>query len=122
MAVVIIYNNPSEKPLQKSKNIGMHYIKPIKVQESWLVLICSGMVNFLLILSTSLTMFPSCANTRKLGAHINVPSKNAFAHISYMVFQIQIQMSPSKMLHKQNLYAHTDFNKLEGTMITHQYT
>ena len=39
-------------------------------------------------------------HTRKLGAHINVPSKNAFAHISYMSFQIQ--MSSGKVLHKRN--------------------
>ena len=33
-------------------------------------------------------------------AHINVPSKNVFAHISYTSFQIQ--MSSGKMLHKRN--------------------
>ena len=38
--------------------------------------------------------------TRKLGAHINVPSKNLFAHISYMVFQIHMILG--KMLHKRN--------------------
>ena len=47
--------------------------------------------------------------------HVNVPSKNVFACISYTSFQIQ--MSPSKMLHKRNLYAHTDFEKLEGTLV-----
>jgi len=40
----------------------------------------------------------------KLGAHINVPSKNVFAHISYTSFQIQ--MSPSKMLLK-GYFMHT---------------
>ena|SRR6218665_345880 len=43
------------------------------------------------------------AQTRKLGAHINVrnvTSKNVFAHISYTSFEIQ--MSSSKMLHKTN--------------------
>ena len=41
------------------------------------------------------------AHTRKLGTHINIPSKNVFARISYMSFQIQ--MSPCRVLHKRNL-------------------
>ena len=54
-------------------------------------------------------MFPLCcahtqvvrrAHTRKLGAHINIPSRNVFAHISYT--SVQIQMSSGKMLHKRN--------------------
>src|SRR6218665_877494 len=44
------------------------------------------------------------AHTRRLEAHINVPSENVFAHISYTSFQIQ--MSPGKMLHKRN-FTHT---------------
>src|SRR6218665_2916207 len=40
------------------------------------------------------------AHIRKLGAHINVPSKNAFAHVSYTSFKIQ--MSSGKMLHKRS--------------------
>src|SRR6218665_4153268 len=52
-------------------------------------------------------------HTRKLGAHINIPSKNVFAHISYTSFQIQT--SPGEMLHKLN-FMHTDFEKLEGTL------
>src|SRR6218665_728346 len=55
------------------------------------------------------------AHTRKLRAHINVPSKNVFAHISYTLFQTQ--MSPGKMLHKRNFDVHTDFEKLEGTLV-----
>jgi len=39
-------------------------------------------------------------HTGKLGAHINAPSKDVFAYISYMSFQVQ--MSPGKMLHKGN--------------------
>ena len=45
-------------------------------------------------------------HTRKLGVHINVPTKNAFAHILYTSFQIQA--SPGKMLQKRNsMRAHT---------------
>jgi len=40
------------------------------------------------------------AHTRKLGEHINVPSKNGFAHILYT--SVQIQISSGKMLHKRN--------------------
>ena len=40
------------------------------------------------------------SHTRKLGVHINVPSEDAFAHISYKSFQIQL--SPGKMLLKRN--------------------
>jgi len=40
------------------------------------------------------------AHTRKLGVHINIPSRNVFTPISYMSFQIQI--SSGKMLHKRN--------------------
>jgi len=51
------------------------------------------------------------ALTRKPGAHINVPSKNVFAYISYMSFQIQ--MSSEKMLYKRN-FMHTEtVKKLE---------
>src|SRR6218665_4174578 len=39
------------------------------------------------------------AHTRKLGAHINFPSRNVSAHISYTLFQIQ--MSSCKMLQKK---------------------
>jgi len=49
-------------------------------------------------------------HTRKLGAHINVPSKNVFALVSYTAFQIQ--MSPGKMLHTK-MFMYTDFEKLE---------
>ena len=45
------------------------------------------------------------AHTRKLGAHINVPSKNVFAHISYTSFQIHM-MSVGKMWHEGN-FMHT---------------
>src|SRR6218665_706845 len=50
----------------------------------------------------------------KLCAHINVCSKNVFAHISYTL--IRCRMSPGKLLHKRNFYVHTDINKLEGTL------
>src|SRR6218665_3302617 len=53
------------------------------------------------------------SHTRKLGAHINVPSSNVFAHISYISFQIQ--MSLGKMSHKRNFIS--DFKKLEGTLV-----
>ena len=43
-----------------------------------------------------------------------VPSKNVFAHILYVSFQIQ--MSSGKMLHKRN-FMHTDFKKIEGTLV-----
>jgi len=54
------------------------------------------------------------AHTRKLGAHINVPSKNVFAHISYQN-SFQIHVIAGETLHK-SFYAHTDFKKLEGTL------
>ena len=42
------------------------------------------------------------AQTSKLGAHINVPSKNVFcAYFSYMSFQFWL--NSGKMLHKRNL-------------------
>src|SRR6218665_2474462 len=40
------------------------------------------------------------AHTRKRGLQINVPSRNAFAHISYT--SLQMQMSLDKMLHTRN--------------------
>src|SRR6218665_4047291 len=54
------------------------------------------------------------AHTRKLGAHINVSSKNISAHISYML--IRFRMSIGKLLHKRNFYVHTDIDKLEGPL------
>ena len=59
------------------------------------------------------------ARTRKLGAHINILSKNVFAHISYMSFRIQ--MSSGKMLQKRN-FMRTLALKIEGTLaVGHKY-
>src|SRR6218665_1025861 len=56
------------------------------------------------------------AHTRKLGAHINVPTKNVFANISYTSFQVQ--MSSGKMLHKINFMCTQILKKLHGTLLT----
>src|SRR6218665_2655850 len=50
-------------------------------------------------------MFPlSCACVCEHTKKLNVASKNVFAHISYML--LQIQMRPGKTLHKRN-FMHT---------------
>jgi len=38
-----------------------------------------------------------------------------FLHIFHT--RIQFRMSPGKLLHKRKFHAHTEFNKLEGTLI-----
>src|SRR6218665_3980762 len=49
------------------------------------------------------------AHTRKLCTHMNFTSKNIFAHISYKSFQ-------TLFLAQKTFYAHTNFEKLGGTL------
>src|SRR6218665_423498 len=58
------------------------------------------------------------STTRKLGAHIKVPSKSVFAYISYMSFQIQI--SPGKILPKRNFIHTHRLLKISGN-ISHNF-
>jgi len=51
------------------------------------------------------------AHTGKFGAHINVPSKMSFAHISYMSDEFIYNVPQKKF------YVHADFKKLQGTLL-----
>ena len=55
------------------------------------------------------------AHTRKLGAHINVPSKNVFC--TYFIHFIPKSDEFRLNVAQKKLYAHTDFRKLEGTLV-----
>jgi len=53
------------------------------------------------------------AHTRKLGAHIKFSLKNVFAYISYI---LNIDECWKNVAHRK-FFAHTDFKKLEGTLL-----
>jgi len=52
---------------------------------------------------------------KKTWSDINVHSKNLFAQISYTSFQIQT--SSGRMFAQKKFYVHTDFEKLDGTLV-----
>ena len=54
------------------------------------------------------------APTRKLGAHINTPSKNVLAHISHVVLNTDESW---ENVAQEEFCVHTDFEKLEGTLV-----